>query len=211
MTSTHPDEGRATRTDTGRRRAEPSMLAAAVDSFPSWLVIAYGAVTAALGVAMLVWPDKTLLVVVAIFAAQLFLAGLLQLVRAVMPRTSGGGERVLLAVSGGLALLAALLILRRPLQTLVIVTLLVGAWWIVQGVMDLVGAMLGTTASRGWSLALGVLDLLAGGFVLLNPGMSLLVFVWISGVWMIAAGITLVVACVRLRRAPTGAAAPAPA
>lgn len=202
MTSTHPGENEAVPSAVTRPRAAHSLLSDATGSFPTWLVIAYGALTAVLGVAMLVWPGKTLLVFVALFAAQLFLAGVLHLVRAVTPVASGGAERVLLAVSGGLALLAALLILRRPLQTLVVVTLLVGAWWIVQGVMDLAGAVLGTTRSRAWSLFLGVLDLVAGFFVLLNPGISLLAFVWVSGVWMVVAGITIVVASIQFRRAP---------
>jgi hypothetical protein len=171
-----------------------------VHTFPSWLVIGYGTLTAALGVAMLVWPHKTLLVFVALFAAQLFLSGAFQLIRAVTPWASGAAERVLLAIGGALALLAGLLILRRPLQTLLIVTLLVGAWWIVQGVMDLVGAILGGARSRLGSLLLGVLSLVAGIYVLLNPGISLLAFVWVSGIWMIVAGAAIVVTSIQLRR-----------
>jgi uncharacterized membrane protein HdeD (DUF308 family) len=171
-----------------------------VHTFPWWLVIGYGTVTAALGVAMLVWPGKTLVVFVALFAAQLFLSGVFQLARAVSPWASGAAERVLLAIGGALALLAGLLILRRPLQTLVIVSLLVGAWWIIQGVMDLVGAVLGGARSRLWSLLLGVLSLAAGFYVLLNPGISLLAFVWVSGVWMIVAGVAMVVTSLQLRR-----------
>jgi Short repeat of unknown function (DUF308) len=202
MTSTHPEQDADVGPPApGRHSGAHSPLTAAVHTFPSWLVVTYGAVTAVLGVAMLVWPHKTLLVFVALFAAQLFLAGALQLLRAVSPWASGGGERVLLAVSGGLALLAGLLILRRPLQTLVIVTLLVGAWWIVQGVMDLVGAVLTGAGGRLGSLILGVVSLLAGIYVLLNPGISLIAFVWVSGAWMIVAGVTIVVASLRLRRA----------
>jgi len=201
MTSTQPDETSTARANPAGPRGAHSTLTAAVGSLPSWLVVGYGVLTAALGVAMLAWPHKTLLVLVALFAAQLFLSGAFQLVRAVTPWASGAAERVLLAIGGALALLAGLLILRRPLQTLVIVTLLVGAWWIIKGVMDLVvGAMLGDTGSRLGSLFLGALSLAAGIYVLLNPGISLLAFVWVSGVWTVVAGVAIVVTSLTLRR-----------
>lgn len=190
MTGTHPQSETAGRS---------SMVGpVATDPFPTWAVIAYGVVTALLGVALLVWPKATLMVAVVIFAIQLFVAGVVQLVRCLSPWAHGAGERTLLAISGALALLAALLILRRPLQTLGLVTLLIGAWWIVRGAMDIVSAIPGAVPHRGWGLLLGGISLVAGIYVLLNPGIALVTFIWIVGLWMIVAGAVVAVAAFML-------------
>jgi uncharacterized membrane protein HdeD (DUF308 family) len=65
--------------------------------------------------------------------------------------------------------------------------------------MDIVGAFTGGAHARGWSLLLGGLSLAAGIYVLLNPQISLLAFVWIGGLWMIVSGIVVVVAAFMLR------------
>jgi uncharacterized membrane protein HdeD (DUF308 family) len=107
-------------------------------------------------------------------------------------RGIGGGERTLVVVVTALSFLVALLILRRPLQTLLVVTLLIGATWVVRGVLDMVTAIPGGGPHRGWSFVFGLLSLVAGVVVLANPGISLATFVWISGIWMIAYGIVIV-------------------
>jgi hypothetical protein len=190
-----------TGTDHQETAGRPPTVTAVVtaDPFPTWAVITYGVLTALIGVALLVWPKATVKVVVVLFAIQLIVSGVIQLVRCVSPWAHGAGERTLLALSGALALLIALLLLRRPLQTLVVVTMVVGAWWIIRGVMDIVGAIPSGVPHRGWSVALGGISLVAGIFVLLNPEISLVTFVWIGGLWMMAFGILIAIAAFMLR------------
>jgi uncharacterized membrane protein HdeD (DUF308 family) len=172
-----------------------------LDVLPTWAIVGYGVVTALLGVAILAWPGATLVVAVALLAAQLIIAGCVQVYRAFGPEADGAGDRTLLALAGALSLLVALLVLRRPLQTLVIITLLVGAWWIIRGVLDLVSAIPGGAPNRGWSLLLGAVSLVAGVYVLLNPGISLATFVLVIGAWMVVQGVIIAAAPLMLRRA----------
>jgi uncharacterized membrane protein HdeD (DUF308 family) len=176
------------------------------DPLPAWVTIAFGVLTTLIGVVLLAWPRATLFVAIVLFAAQLIVFGAIQLIRCVSPWAADAGERARLAASGILALLTALLILRRPLQSVVVVTLLIGVWWLVHGIVDIVGAVPAGGAHRGWSLFLGALSLIAGVYVLLNPGISLMVFIRVSGLWMIASGIAVAVAAFTLRPGPDGAA-----
>lgn len=192
MTSSYPQGSTA-----GRPPAGASAVTA--DPLPTWVTIAFGVLTTLIGVVLLAWPRATLSIAIVLFAAQLIVFGAIQLIRCVSPWVAGAGERARLAASGTLALLAALLILRRPLQSVVVVTLLIGVWWLVHGIMDIVGAVPAGGAHRGWSLFLGALSLIAGVYVLLNPGISLMAFIWVSGLWMIASGITVAVAAFTLR------------
>jgi uncharacterized membrane protein HdeD (DUF308 family) len=168
--------------------------------FPSAAIIAYGLATVLLGITLLVWPGATLLVAIAFLSIQVALTGLIQIARCLSPWAAGAGERTLLAVSGAIALLIALLILRRPLQTLVLTTVLVGAWWIVRGVIDVVTAASDSGPYRAWTVVSGLISVIAGIYVMLNPGISLLVFVRVTAVWMILSGVALAIAAFMLRR-----------
>ena len=51
----------------------------------------------------------------------------------------------------------------------------------------------------GWDIAGGVVSILAGGFLLVNPELSLGVLVFVICVWLIALGVMAVVAAIKLR------------
>jgi uncharacterized membrane protein HdeD (DUF308 family) len=97
------------------------------------------------------------------------------------------------------------LCLRSPLQTLAAIALLIGSWWIVSGVLGLIGAARGDTeGSRGWAAVLGVLSVIAGFVVLLQPGMSLAVLEVTLGITLIVLGIVVMVDAV-VRRSRSSA------
>jgi uncharacterized membrane protein HdeD (DUF308 family) len=161
-----------------------------------------GAVMVLIGIAALVWPDASLLVISWLFAISLLVNGLVQIMRSFADSEAPGGRRVLFGLLGALALLAGVLCLRSPLQTLGAIALLIGAWWVVSGVLTLVSAVGGATeGSRGWAAVLGVLSVIAGFVVLLQPGMSLLVLTITLGVSLIVLGVVVIIDAVRLRSA----------
>lgn len=165
---------------------------------PTWVPVAYGVVTALLGLAVLVWPKATVVVVAVVVVIQLIVSACYQLFSALSSAPTGA-ERAMLAIGGTLALLVALLLLRRPLQTIAVLTMLVGLLWIVRGILDLFQAVSGPATTRGWSLLLGLVSLVAGVFVLLNPEISLRVLIGVAGVWMIVTGIVIAVTPLWLR------------
>src|SRR4029079_982526 len=129
-------------------------------------VFGYGVVSLGLGIVLAVWPDETLTVFAVIVAIQFLVSGLLRVVIALTSRTLEGGMRALVGFTGALAFIVGLLCLRDPLQTLLVIGLLVGVWLVLAGFVDLLGAFLSPTPGRRvWDVATGLLTLLAGGFL----------------------------------------------
>lgn len=164
------------------------------------VTVLLGLLTLGLGIAVLAWPNATLLVVAIVIAIQLFGFGIVQIIRSFADVTATGGTRTLVAISGALAVLLGFLVLRSPLQTVVLIALVIGAWWVFRGVLDLVDAASGSSADRGFAIVLGVISIVAGAVVLLQPELSLDVFRIVVGVWMVLYGIVIVATPLVLRK-----------
>jgi uncharacterized membrane protein HdeD (DUF308 family) len=174
----------------------------------SWgWALTFGIISAVAGVLVLMWPGKTLIVLAVLVGVQLIVAGIFRFVEAIaFGSDEGGGTRVLLAILGVLSLIVGLYALRHVLLTLVALALILGIFWIVNGVVDVVVAI-GDRGlpRRGWRIALGALSIVAGLVVLANPELSLLALAWVAGVWLLVLGVAQIVLAFRLRGA--GAAA----
>ncbi|GAA1977258.1 hypothetical protein GCM10009798_43080 [Nocardioides panacihumi] len=183
------------------------------------LVLAYGLVSLGLGVTLAVWPDETLKVAAILIGIQLLASGLIRVIYSIAATGVETALRVLLGVTGALAFVVGLLCLRDPVQTLLAITLILGVWWVVSGVIDIIGAVLSPVPGRpGWDIFAGLVSVLAGGFLLVDPHLSLGVLVFVTCAWLIVTGLLAVVTAFRLRslRTPeTGTAStstpPAPA
>ncbi|MFJ2755798.1 HdeD family acid-resistance protein [Nocardioides sp. NPDC087217] len=164
------------------------------------LVLTYGLVTTALGVILAVWPKQTLVVVAVIIAIQIIVSGLFRIIAAVAGSSMEGGLRAVVGFSGALAIVVGLLFLRDPVQTLLIVTILLGVWWVIGGIVDIIGAVLRPAPGRRmWDITAGAITVLAGAVLLINPELSLGALLVISCVWLIVVGIIAVVMAFRLR------------
>ena len=162
------------------------------------LVLAYGLTTLALGIVLVVWPDASLAVFAVIVAIQLIVAGVVRIVQAL----SGDGVRILLGLSGGLALIVGLLVLRDPLQSVLVLTMILGAFWLISGVIDILGAFIGVDRSgRGWELLAGALSIGIGAVMLVYTDFSVKVLVVVTALWLIVSGAIATWAAFRLRSA----------
>jgi uncharacterized membrane protein HdeD (DUF308 family) len=175
------------------------------------VIVAEGALGALVGVVVLAWPSPTATVLAALFAAQLFATGVLQLVAASSAATSTG-DRVLLCGLATLSLLIGLLCLRTPLQTAQLLGLLMGIMWVLGGALRVgQGVLAARGGPRGWRIASGVLWLLAGGLALDYPGAGLVAVATILGVVLILQGALLIAGGLTVRRsadAPNSADGP---
>jgi uncharacterized membrane protein HdeD (DUF308 family) len=160
-----------------------------------------GALSIIIGLLVLAWPGATIVVIAWLFAVQLLVAGILQLISAFAEDASAGG-RVLRGLLGTLTILVGLLCLRAPLQTALVLGLLIGAMWVVSGVIDVVQAIGGGPApGRGWRIASGVLLAIGGAIVLVYPGAGLVTLTWLLGIVLVVNGILLVAHGFAARRA----------
>jgi uncharacterized membrane protein HdeD (DUF308 family) len=74
-------------------------------------------------------------------------------------------------LQGVAALIIGLLLFARPGATLVVLTMFLGAYWLVGGLFDIVGAVSRRDSDKHWALALvsGILGVVVGFFLLGQP------------------------------------------
>src|SRR5206468_229411 len=89
-----------------------------------WLMAVLGAVSIVAGVVAVVWPGPTLLAIGVIFGCYLLLAGIFELVDAII---GDPASRALSAIVGIVALIAGLICLRRPGESLLALVVVLGA------------------------------------------------------------------------------------
>lgn len=167
----------------------------------SWgWVLAFSVATLILGVLVMAWPSATVKLVALLFGLQLFVGGLFSLVRAF---TRGGeGSRVLLAVLGVLGILVGIFVLRHLFQTVVILVILLGVYWVLHGIIEFFVAIDQRGApARGLNATMGILSFIAGVVVLSWPSPTLLVLVWVLGVWLVVYGLVGIAGAFMVRRA----------
>lgn len=169
-----------------------------------WM-LAFGILTIAAGICALVWPAITLLAAAIVFGVQLIVAGIYRLVAAFSSAESSG-TRVMLALLGVLSLVIGLYAVRHVLLTVVALALLLGIFWVANGVIELFNAFSSReTTGRGWVVAMGIVSIVAGVLLLAIPGLSLVVMVFLIGAWLIFFGVMQTSVALQLRPATHGA------
>jgi uncharacterized membrane protein HdeD (DUF308 family) len=163
-------------------------------------VLAFGIITLAVGVVVLIWPGRTLVVVAVLFGIQLIVMGIFRFVAAFAAGDVGGGTRVLYALLGVLSLIIGLYALRHVLITLLALALLLGIFWIVSGAVELFNALAHREVPhRGWVIFMGILSIVAGIVVLVYPGISLLTLAIVLSIWLLIYGVMEIVIAFRIR------------
>ncbi|WP_329215052.1 HdeD family acid-resistance protein [Streptomyces sp. NBC_01485] len=155
----------------------------------SWTWILGSAVaTFVPGILILVWPDGTLHVLAVLVGLYLLVTGVFRFVAAFAREEHG--ERLpglLLAV---LYVVAGVLCLRNPLQTIAALSLIVGVLWLVSGMLTLYTALATKDLPhRGVVLGAAVFAIVAGIVVLALPTESARALTRLLGLWLVLLGL----------------------
>jgi len=175
----------------------------------SWTWLLGSAVTTLVpGVLLLVWPEATLHVLAVLIGLYLLVSGAFRFV-AVFARE--GHERLpglLLAV---LYVLAGVLCLRNPLQTIAALSLITGVVWLVSGILTLYTAVSAEDLPhRGVVMVAAVLGIVAGIVVLALPAESARALTRLLGLWLVLLGLAEAVVALAWRAALRRARPPKP-
>ncbi len=164
----------------------------------SWIwMLLFGIATVILGLLALSWPGKTIAVIALLFGIQLLISGLF---RTVLSLTTPGHHRAWHLLVGILSIVAGVLCLRDLFQTIQLLVLILGIYWIIGGVLDFFGGLANRELPNRWvTVASGALGFMAGVLVLTYPGLSLLMLTWILGAWLIVLGTMEVFGAIQLR------------
>lgn len=152
------------------------------------LRLAIGTVAVIVGIVLLVWPEATVTVLAILLAIDFLLVGLVLLTTSIALEGTAG-EKVLGALLAILAMLAGVAMLGRPLHAAAVIVVVVGAFWVVGGVLEFFLGLFGGGGPR-WLVVLNGLISLGFGIVMLSwPGPTLSVLIWLIGLWSVAAGL----------------------
>jgi uncharacterized membrane protein HdeD (DUF308 family) len=167
-----------------------------------WWPAFFGVVSIVAGLLSLAWPGPTLLVLAVLFGIELIVWGIYRLVGAItFGDAAGGGARTLWAILGVLSLLLGFYSLRHIVITLLSLGLLLGIFWLVDGIGLIVSAVEHRgMPGRGLSLLSGVLGAIAGLVLLVWPAISILTLSVLVGIWLLILGFTQLTIAMQLRR-----------
>jgi uncharacterized membrane protein HdeD (DUF308 family) len=165
-----------------------------------WLILLRGLCAILFGVLTFMWPHITLVTLILLLAAYTFADGIFSLAAAIM----GGSakSRWWLAFVGLFGIAAAVVIFLWPGITALLLLLYIGAWAIATGVMQIIGAIsLRKEIKDEWLLiAGGLLSVLFGVLVILEPSSGALALLFVIGAYAILYGVVMIFFSLRLRR-----------
>ena len=163
-------------------------------------VLLTGVLSVILGVMVLAWPEKSLIVAGIFFGAYLLVTGISQIFHAFTLHISGGG-RALLFISGAASLVLAVLCFRSIGNSILLLAIWIAIGFIFRGVATAAAAISDPdTPARGWEIFIGVITLIAGIIVLAYPFGSLPTLIWVAGIWLVVLGVLEIIASFGIRK-----------
>jgi len=161
-----------------------------------------GLLAVVLGVVILAWPGKSIIVASVLLGIYLVVSGIAQVVFAFSLHVSAG-SRILLFISGAASLILAVLAFRHFGEGYAI--LLLGIWigvgFVFRGMATTVTAISDPILpGRGWAIFYGVITIIAGVIVLAYPYDSLVTLMLVTGIWLIITGVFEMISALMIRR-----------
>lgn len=141
------------------------------------------------GIAAVFWPGLTLVTLVYIFSIYILVSGVVEIVDAIRAITKGTSWMWQLLL-GFIELGVGIFLVRHPLVSFATLILLIGLVLIARGVFEVVLALLEDYSATEKTLLVigGVLGVVVGIAILLQPASSGVAFVWILGLYALLTG-----------------------
>jgi len=164
-----------------------------------WLLLLNGALLVVAGVLIfsIDWTIRSLATFIGVLFIVQGVAGAL---------TTGLDARVRQAnvITGLLSIATGILIIVWPDPGLLAVAIVLGAWLIVTGTIEIAAAFAARRLVPDWwlLLILGLLQIPLGVLALANPGATLAALITVAGIWAVAIGVMRIVLSFEIKRLP---------
>jgi uncharacterized membrane protein HdeD (DUF308 family) len=166
-----------------------------------WALMLCGLFAVLFGLAALLWPGLTLLVLLYLFAAYALVDGVFAIVAAFRPsaRHTRGWWLVAEAVIG---ILTGLVTILLPGITALVLLYIIAAWFMFTGIVRTIAAIsLRRQIENEWlMISSGVLSVVFGIVLAVLPGVGLLSLAWLIGIYALVIGILLIALGLGARR-----------
>jgi uncharacterized membrane protein HdeD (DUF308 family) len=163
------------------------------------LLLLIGITAVALGVIVLVWPGKTLLVAGVLFGIYLVVSGI-GYVFAAFGTHVGAAMKVLSFLTGVVSLVLGFFCFRDKYEAVALLALWIGISWVFRGMTLLAAALsFDRLPGRGWQAFSGVVIVIGGGVLIIYPIDSIAILALVAGWWLIVIGIMDVISAFQVR------------
>lgn len=169
-----------------------------------WWVIALRGLAAILfGAAALIWPELTLIALVALFGIYAIIDGLLALISG-FRSTDENRRWWLLLLEGIVGIAAGVIAFVFPNATLLALTYIVAAWALITGIFEIITAIRLRQELEGeWVMVVaGIASILLALLLIFLPGPALAGIVVAIGIYAIVFGLLLIFLAFRIRSMP---------
>ena len=165
-----------------------------------WLLAVFGVITFGFGVVLTFKPGKSVHTIAVIIGIWLLIVGVVRLIQAI----GASGERTGFVIAGLLAIVIALLLLHHTTTTVAVLGFIVGIFWTIGGVSELIHGFSANDGVVSWpTVILGLIATVIGILCLVYPSLSLSIICVIVGLGMVVYGIAEIVASLHLRKLNT--------
>ena len=172
---------------------------------PWWLVVGVCVLGIIASILALVWPGKTLLLVALTFGIFLLFVGVQDLAAALNTKSASGGARIFFALLGVISIVVGVILIIHPAESLLTAAWVLGLWFAISGAVQLLQAF-SHPEGRGFNIAFGLLGIVAGVVVLVNPGVGVVTLVWIVSISFMIRGLVAIAVGLALKKAQAAAA-----
>ena len=160
-----------------------------------WLFLIVGVVSILAGILALAWPDITLLALGLFVGIGLLFIGGLEVAEAI----AGSPEsRALTSIVGVLSIIAGIVCLRRPGESLLALVIVLGIYLIVEGTIRFIRAFQ-ELEDRAAMMLLGIVDAVLGILILSLPELSLVTLAILFAVSLLIRGAFMIWVAFKLR------------
>jgi uncharacterized membrane protein HdeD (DUF308 family) len=164
-----------------------------------------GLIALVLGVVFLVWPNITIGTAVVLFAIFCFMDAFAALAR-LFSSDKTAGDRVLQVLRTAVDVGAAIVAIAYPGPTAEVLTIIIGIYLIVIGIVELGGSgalsRLGASGS-GWLVVGGLLSIVAGVLLIVWPDIGAVTLAIVFGAYLAVYGIAMLISAATAQKGET--------
>lgn len=166
-----------------------------------WVMMLRGIIALVFALLAIFWTDLTLEILVVLFAIYAIGEGVFAIAASIQASKKHEQWGVFL-LEGVLGIIAGVFILTWPGISIMIFVYLIALWALLTGLAEiLIGASVELSpTARSMIVIVGVLSLILGVVMLAYPAATIIVLIWLLGIYALIAGIAMIVFSVELKK-----------
>lgn len=163
-------------------------------------LVAVAIIGIVLGLVGLFFPGAALITVAILFGIYLVASGIFRINSALLAHSLSTGIRWLTGLLGVLVVVAGVICLSDPFQSLIVLAYVIGIGWIAEGVIDIMAAVQGSTHPRWLGWVSGLISVIAGIIIFVLPALAVTTFVFIGSILLLIVSISTLITLPRKAR-----------